>query len=292
MIIVTGAAGFVGSNICRALRENGLDVLGIDDLSFGDIRNLPEGLNCHRIRFQQFTSFDRNSILVHCATSNIIYGMKHPVETFKNNAEDTIELFNRFPGKIVYLSTSSVYGNAEDIPTPETTMTNTYNAYDTSKRIAELYLKKRGNYTTLRLTNNYGPNQRVSNPYCGVMAKIIVAGLEGGEFKRYGSGESTRDYVYVEDTARAVVAAVLNEARNTEINIGTGRETSVNSLVRWVGEALGCHVRSVVAPERAIDRVTRRCLDIRRAYNLLGWSPQVTIGEGIVKTIEWQMKNP
>lgn len=292
MIYVTGCAGFIGSNVCRLLHEHGFDVTGIDDLSFGDMKNVPDNQTFHRMRFQDYTDFDPHSILVHCATSNIIYGMTHQVETFKNNAEDTIELFNRFPGRIVYLSTSSVYGDPDEFPTPESAVIKTYNAYDTSKYVAELYLKKRGNYTTLRLTNTYGYNQRPKNPYCGVMSRIIQACINGSEFRIYGDGEATRDYVFVDDAARAVVAAVMNSSRNTEINIGTGRETSVNSLVRWVGDALGKSVRSATAPERAIDRVNRRCLDTRRAYNLLGWIPMTDIGKGIVKTIEWQKMNP
>jgi UDP-glucose 4-epimerase len=213
--------------------------------------------------------------------------MSHPVETFRNNAANTIDFFKKnHASKIIYTSTSSVYGNAEQIPTPEDAEIKSNNAYDISKRIAEVFLQQRGNYTTFRLSNVYGMNQIASNPYCGVIGKLINATLSKITFEINGNGESTRDYTYIGDVVEAVKKAMALPALQTEINIGTGVETSVNDLVRLV-TAMVDVTRSLNVEPRAIDKITRRRLDIRKAKTLLGWQPNTTIEEGLIKTIEW-----
>jgi UDP-glucose 4-epimerase len=294
-IIVTGALGFVGSNIVRRLQKMGVSVLAVDDLSFGSMKNHTNGVSYMLDDFIKLVKDEflmkRNQILIHCATSNIIYAMDHPVETFKNNAEKTIELFRAFEGKIIYTSTSSVYGNSPIVPTPEFDEIRSSNAYDISKHIAELYLQTRGNYTTLRLSNVYGYGQLADNPYCGVIGKMIEAAQTSKSFNVYGKGISTRDYTFVDDVVEAVLAAIRCPAQNTEINIGTGVETSVNELIDIVNtNKCGCKLRVFNVPERKIDVITHRRLDVRQAEKLLDWKPQTDIETGMVKTMEWYAK--
>jgi UDP-glucose 4-epimerase len=291
MICITGVAGFVGSNIAQRLINEGLLVFGIDDLSFGNMKNVPENKN---FRFEKMGFNElpeqtlRNAdILIHCATSNIIYSMDHPVETFKNNAGDTIKLFNRFHGKIIYTGTSSVYGNTMQLPTPEDAEILSSNAYDISKHIAELYLQKRGNFTTLRLTNVYGKNQRADNPFCGVIGKLIDCAFTGKKFTVYGEGKDTRDYTNVEDVVEAVLQAVKLPAMETEINVGTGVETSTLQLISLVREICNVQVQFFSMHGRPIDKIHRRCLDIRKAKTLLNWEPRFTLAQGLPMAIEW-----
>lgn len=287
MILVTGAAGFVGSNIVRSLIAEGHSVVGVDDLSFGDMANVPDNVLFFEQGFEKMGDTNFYDTIIHCATSNIIYAMEHPVETFRNNAAHTVEFFKKnYASKIIYTSTSSVYGNAEQMPTPEDAEQKSSNAYDISKRIAEVFLQQRGNYTTLRLSNVYGQYQLASNPYCGIIGKLIHAALTHTKFNIYGNGESTRDYTYIGDVVQAVKKAMALPGLQTEINVGTGRETSVNDLVRLV-TAMAEVVETETTPPRKIDKITRRRLDIRRAEQLLDWKPYTPIEEGLIKTIDW-----
>lgn len=292
-IILTGACGFVGSNISKRLFESGYEIVNIDDLSFGNKDNLSVNNELHRFGFEQLTeeTLSKFDILIHCATSNIIYAMDKPIETFQNNATNTIKLFQKFKGKIIYTSTASVYGQADIIPTPEDAEIRTNNAYDQSKYIAELFLQQRGNYTTLRLSNVYGTNQRADNPFCGVMGKLVNNILNDKPVKINGDGKQTRDYTHADDVVDAIMIAIEREALNTEINIASGKETSINELVDAIVIITDKTALREYVESRKIDGIIRRCLDIRKAEQLLGWKPKIFLGEGICKTIEWLRAN-
>jgi UDP-glucose 4-epimerase len=288
-IFITGCAGFVGSNVVKRLIELGHEVSGCDDLSFGYRQNLPEDFifdqdDISNIEDFQIEGFDA---LVSCHTANIIFAQTHPIATHHTNTLDTINLFRQFDGKIIYTSTSSVYGNAEQLPTKEDTPIKLTNAYARSKYCAELFLQDRGDYTTLRLTNVYGTNQRPDHPYSGVMGKVLNTMLHGGEISVYGDGQQTRDFVYVDDVVDAIVKAIDLPAQNTEINIGTGIETSVNQLIKIAEQYQNEEYKIRNVTPRAIDTVDRRCLDNSKALELLGWSPKTDIHSGIAKTVDW-----
>lgn len=287
-ILITGAAGFVGSNLCHRLSKEGFYFHGVDNLSFGNKNNFPSGEDLFVKDFDELEEEYLNyfDVLIHLATSNIIYAMGMPHETYHNNAVKTAKLFNRFNGKIIYTSTASVYGNAKNIPTKETDAIQLSNAYDTSKYIAELFLQQRGNFTTLRLSNVYGRFQDATNPYCGVLGKFVDQYLQGNPFTIYGNGDHTRDYTYVDDVVDAIILAAHQKAHNTEINIATGKETSA----LFIAEKISLDHEVKKLPVRKIDAITRRCLDIKKAKQLLGWKPLINIGEGIEKTIKEKQK--
>jgi len=289
MILVTGCAGFVGSNIVKRLLLEGHDVIGVDDLSFGDEANVPKELTWYKMKFEDLTECKMNKcdILIHAATANIIYAMDNPVETFKTNAEGTLKLFDKFAGKIIYLSTASVYGNALLLPTSEDAEAQTTNAYDLSKYVAEIALKLRGDYTTLRLSNVYGEQQRASNPYCGVIGKLVHAAMRDIAFTITGGWESTRDYTYIQDVEDAVLLAIKTKSFNTEFNIATGIETSIEGLIVAVREITGKKVYFGSTTPRKIDGITRRCLDIKKAKRFLKWKPTTNLLQGLAFTIDW-----
>lgn len=289
-IIITGACGFVGSNIANRLFTLGYNIYCMDNLQFGHEDNL--NMVFYKSGFENLTEDELQpfDILIHCATSNIIYAIDKPIETFQNNATNTIKLFQKFKGKIIYTSTASVYGQPTIIPTHEDSEIRTYNAYDQSKYIAELFLQSRKNYTTLRLSNVYGENQRPDNPYCGVMGKVIDSALNENVFKINGNGTQSRDYTNVDDVVRAVILAVDQESKNTEINIASGHETSINQLVKIVQKITEKNIQTKNIDSRKIDNITRRCLDVSKAKRLLKWQPEIFIEEGIKNTIAWMNK--
>lgn len=293
-VFIAGIAGFIGSNIANRLHNEpyyGYKVTGCDTLQFGFESNLefPDWINLN-IGLATNPQLNCNDVLVlaHCA--NIIYAMKNEADTYKNNSFDTIDAIDKFHGKIVYLSTASVYGNPTEVPTPETAKIHITNAYDMSKLLIEKYLKLRGNYTTLRLSNVYGPNQRPENPYCGVIGRFIDQALKGEPITIIGDGTQTRDFTYVGDVVNAVVDAINLPALNTEINIASGVETTVRGVADKINIFLEDWNVINFIPKRSIDSIDRRCLNIMKAKELLGWSPVYSLDEGISKTIEW-MRN-
>jgi len=291
-ILLTGCAGFIGSNIARYLVKSGHYVVGIDDMSFGFRENLPEGLFFMQMDFKDYNFKDEYDCIIHCATTNIIYGSDHPIETFKNNSEKTIDFFNRFKGKVIYLSSCSVYGKIDSLCAKETEGIKTNNPYSLSKYAAEQYLRCRKNFTTLRLSNVYGPGHNPRGKYCGVVNKFIYNIYHDNPIDIYNSGEDTRDFTYVDDVVEAVIKAMYMPSLNTEINIGTGIQTSVNDLCSMINSFFPSKALAFKnVPSRKIDDVKQRCLNIEKAKKLLKWEPRTNLKNGLQKTIDWFVNN-
>ena len=290
--IITGAAGFVGSNLFNKMVAEGYNVEGIDNLSFGFKENISEGAKFWTADFSKmpddfWNGFD---VLIHLATANIIFAMGNEVKTFETNSLNTMALFKKFAGrKIIYTGTTSIYGNADEYPTNEYAPHKCYNAYDTSKYIAEMYLHQQGNFTTLRLSNVYGPNQRPNSAFSGVIGKMLGRHLNNEPIKIFGDGQDTRDYTYIDDVVRALLLSIEQESLNTEINIASGVETTANKLVKIIGgeEAFG---KVIYLEPRKIDAIKRRCLNIERANYMLGWQPKVKLEDGMKITYDWMKK--
>lgn len=288
-IYITGIAGFVGSNLALYLSHAGYEVSGCDDLSFGYESNVPIGIQWAKKSFRTLSDKELAlyDVVVHAATVNLIYAQSNPVQTFTTNALYSIEFFKKIKHKIVYLSTASVYGNANIIPTPETCPYNMYNSYDTSKYIAELFLQERGNYTTLRLSNVYGPNQHSGHEYSGVIGKMIGDALDNNPIQVIGDGSQTRDFTYVYDVCDAIERAVKLPAFNCPINIASGVETSIAELYSAVVSAVDSKSKMKSIPPRMIDVIKRRCLNVERAKMYLGWEPKTSLSGGVKFTALW-----
>lgn len=290
-IFVSGIAGFIGSNFANKMHDLGHEVGGCDNLIFGYEENVNKEIAWERIGFQHVDSNYLNEfdVVVHIACVNIIYAMKYSQMTFKTNGFDSIKFIDKFKGKVVYTSTSSVYGQSDSFPTTEDSGVKLSNAYDQSKSILENYLVLRGNYTTLRLSNVYGTNQRPKNPYCGVVGRFLGNMIEDKPIHINGDGSDTRDYTYIDDVVRALRIACTNKAQNTEINIGTGVETSSFKLASAIRDTIGSKSEIIFTVKRDIDKINRRCLDIKRAKELLSWKPIYDLQTGIEETIKWMM---
>lgn len=287
-ILLIGSLGFLGSNIHERLSMHHT-VYGVDNLSFGYNENAGAGALNEIIDFKLLDqqTLDLYDIMIFAATSNIIYAMDNPELTYYNNYLNAGKLFNMFKGKIINLSTTSIYGNAIQIPTLETWQNiKPEEPYAMSKMMAEAVLAVRGNYTTLRLSNVYGKNQRHKSPYCGVVGKFVHQAVKGYPLSVCGRGDQTRDFTYISDLVDAVELAVNTEALNTEINIASGVETSMNGLISELSIITGS-VKVEMLPSRKIDGITRRCLDINKAAELLKWKPKVELFKGLMNTVDW-----
>ena len=288
-ILITGGAGFVGSNIANRLYDNGLDVTVCDNLLFGFECNLNNKIKLLKMDFCDIPQKELDTFVtvIHCATMNMIYAIQHPIETYRDNVIRTVRFFDRIKGKIIYTSTSSIYGQADIIPTPETAGVKISSCYADSKYIPELHLMERGNYATLRLSNVFGTNQRSENPYCGVIGKVIDCCIGEKEFFVNGDGTHVRDYTFVDDVVDVVALCVANDSINQSVNVGTGIGTSVIELVRCVERSVGKEMKISYTEKRVIDNICERVLDISLCFNLFGYKPQTSLAEGISKTIKW-----
>lgn len=299
-VVITGGAGFIGSNIADRLMAKGDRVVIVDDLSSGKRANIPQGAEFHQLdicspQAAQLLRDLRPDVLVHAAAQiSVTASMREPVRDAAINVCGTLNLLQAVAGErapfVVFLSTGgAIYGEQEVFPAPENHRTQPTSVYGTSKRAVELYLdlwaREYGlRYTALRLANVYGPRQ---DPHgeAGVVAIFSRALIEGRQPTIFGSGEQTRDFVFVEDVALAVeLAAARNEVGT--YNIGTGIETSVNQLYRCMQQVLGSDVEAAYAPARAGEQ-QRSVIDPTLAEQVLGWKPRFGLRDGLARTCEW-----
>lgn len=308
-VLVTGGAGFIGSHVVRAFLSRGAAVTVLDDLSSGKRRNLPDGVTFVHddIRSPEAARLVREGrfdVICHLAAQiDVRKSVSDPMFDVAVNIGGTLNLLEavRASGKtstrFVFSSTGgALYGDVETLPTPEEFAKNPESPYGNAKFSVELYMgyyaRVHGLQTVaLRYGNVYGPRQD-SHGEAGVVSIFCERILEGRTLTVFGSGEQTRDYVYVGDVARANVRATeieLPPATTVDgraFNIGTARETSVVELARLLRDASGKDVAIEHAPERA-GEVRRSCLSPAKAGRILGWQPEVSIEQGVAETFRW-----
>jgi UDP-glucose 4-epimerase len=303
--LVTGGAGFIGSNLVDALLARGDDVAVIDDLSTGKRENLASAIGSGAVLHEADI---RDAALMRSLVAEIapdvIFHLAAQIDVRKSvedmahdsriNVEGTINVLEAARaagvGRVVNTSTGgAIYGETENLPTPEDQPPAPKAPYGQSKYAAEGYceLERRlfGLSTvTLRYGNVYGPRQDPLGE-AGVIAIFCGKLLEGALPTIFGDGTQTRDYVYVGDVVEANLLAAASDVGGP-FNIGTGRETSVLDLVEGLREASGdAGFRAEHAPER-MGEVQRSCLDVSRARDELGWTPRVDLGEGLRATLD------
>ena len=299
-VVVSGGAGFIGSHIVEALLAEGHEVLVIDNLSTGSRSNLPEGckLEVIDIRSKGIAALmERFSpeMMVHTAAQiSVTESMKDPVFDADVNICGLINLLHAFAGRrlpyTVFLSTGgAIYGEQDYFPADEGHKIEPTSVYGTAKRASELYLalwaRSHGlKYAALRLSNVYGPRQ---NPHgeAGVVAIFNNKLLRGEVPVIYGGGEQTRDFVFVKDVAQAV-RTVCERGIEGTYNIGTGKETSVNTLYDLICAALGSKVKASYQPQRSGEQM-RSCINAGLALKTFGWKPGFSLQEGLKQTCDW-----
>ncbi len=300
-VLVTGGAGFVGGGLVRRLVSAGAEVTVLDDLFTGLVETIPPGA-----RFVRGSVTDaalvrdlvaQSSLVFHMAARNIIASTKNPRDDFETNIGGTLNVLlaarETRPDRVVYTSSTSVYGNPRSIPINEEDGVVPLSPYAVSKLAGEHYcLAFYESYGlpvgVVRYSNVYGLGQRPDNPYCGVVSKFFASAASSGVVSVHGDGEQTRDFTYVDDAVDAtLLAAVHPRAEGEVFNVGTGIEISVNALALLIGRALGKEITVEHIDRRDVDNIRRRVVNIEKIRRMLRWSPQVTLEDGLARTAAW-----
>ena len=305
-VLVTGAAGFIGSTLVDRLLADGHTVVGLDDLSRGRVENLAGASADARFEFVEADIADADLIglfskrkpeVVHhlAAQIDVRRSVEEPEFDAAVNVIGTVRLAEaaRRSGvrKVVHTSSGgSIYGAPTNFPVNETTPVDPASPYAASKVAGEIYLNTfRHLYgvdcSFIAPSNVYGPRQ---DPHgeAGVVAIFANAMLAGRPTKVYGDGSNTRDYVFVDDVVDAFVRASGKGGCGQRFNVGTGVETSDRQLHSVVAKVVGVADDPEFAPARLGD-LKRSCLDVRKAEMVLGWRPQVRLEEGIARTVDY-----
>jgi UDP-glucose 4-epimerase len=297
-VLVTGGGGFIGSNLARALSERGDDVRVLDNFSTGNRANLAELANELEIVEGELRSYER----VHAATRGVEVvfhqgalpsvprSVQDPLTTSAVNVEGTLNvlLAARDEGirRVVFASSSSVYGNSNELPRVETQNPDPISPYGVSKLAAERYCVSFSRVypletVALRYFNVFGPNQDPTSQYAAVVPRFITAIADGQAVPIYGDGEQRRDFTYVANIVEAnLLAADARDVNGKVLNVATGRATTVNELAGAIGTMLGLPVERESYPERTGD-VRDSWADVARAHELLGWEPRIDLDEGL-----------
>jgi UDP-glucose 4-epimerase len=306
-VLVTGGAGFVGSNIVNILLQNEAIVTVLDNLYTGRFELMPEHKNLTFIEgdvedkdlvFKLMSEFD---YVIHAAAKNIIASTKNPFDDFKTNIEGTLNILMGAQKygveKIVYTGSASVYGNPSILPISENSGVYTLSPYATSKLAGENYcISFYESYNLpsaiVRYSNVYGTNQDPKNPYCGVVSKFFESAIKNEPIRIHGDGEQTRDFTFVKDTALATIEALINPKSTGGIfNTGSGGEISINDLAKRIIEISGSTSGIEYVDKRDIDNIRRRSVNIELIRRTLRWSPSYTIEKGLKETYEWILQN-
>jgi len=299
-VLVTGGAGFIGSNLADRLCDEGHQLVVIDDLSSGKRHQVPAAANFYQMELDsrwldRVIEREKPEAVCHLAAQiSVRRSVEDPVFDARVNVLGSIGLIeacrthgvNRF----VFTSTGgAIYGNADQVPTPETYVAAPVSPYGTSKLCVEHYLycfRELYGFSSaaLRLSNVYGPRQ---DPHgeAGVVAIFSRALLEGRPATINGDGLQTRDYVYVGDVVEAFVLALGSDAQGS-FNVGTSVETDVKELYGLVASAAGSEAAPEYGPARPGEQ-KRSSIDPARIRTQLGWEPRVDLAEGIRLTVDY-----
>lgn len=308
-VLVTGAAGFIGSNLVDRLLAEGRRVVAVDDLSTGSLGNLDDARRRHAGSFE-FQRLDltrggldtvverhRPDVIHHLAAQiSVPASVADPVRDATVNVLGTLavlEAARRHGTRKVVFATSggAIYGEPapEALPVDEAHGGHALSPYGAGKRSAEEYLRAYGGlhdleWTALALANVYGPRQDPTGEG-GVVAIFVDRMLAGQPCTIHGDGEQSRDLVFVDDVVHAFVLA-MDRGSGERFNIGTGERTSVNQLFRALSAATGYGREPVHGPARTGD-LRHSAVDPRKAARVLGWKPWTTLEEGLAATLAW-----
>ena len=304
--LVTGGAGFIGSNLVEALVALGHTVRVVDNLSTGDEANLApvadaidfiEGDLCDPVTSAR--AVDGIEIVFHLAAlPSVPRSLKDPWGSHDSNVNATVRLLeaSRAAGvrRVVYSSSSSVYGDTPTLPKVETMEPLPRSPYAASKLSSEQYVLAyaRGGLMegiALRYFNVFGPRQSPYSPYAAVIPLFLDAAAAGTSVTIFGDGEQTRDFTYVSNVVQANLRAALAPAEVASgwpVNVGAGQRTSLNAMLQLAREVTGRQIPAEYRPPRAGD-VRDSLASLERTTRLIGYCPTVDLREGLVRTWHW-----
>ena len=302
--VVTGGAGFIGSNTVDELVRRGHSVVVLDDLSAGKEENLAEVRN--KITFIKGSITDMETLqkamhqaeyVIHLAArTSVPRSVKDPIETNRINIDGTLNVLvaarDNKVKRVVFAASSSAYGETPTLPKIETMQPQPISPYGVTKYVGELYAQTFGRCyglenVCLRYFNIFGPRQDPDSPYSGVLSRFAKAFLEDDQPVIYGDGEQTRDFTFVDNAVQAnLLACEAPAASGNTINIGTGASVSLNHTLQLLRQLTGKNLEAKYDPAREGD-IRDSLADIQKARQMLGYDPTVMFEEGLQRTFEW-----
>lgn len=309
-VLVTGGAGFIGSNICERLmqmKEIGL-VRVIDNLETGFKENIEALMPDKKFEFVQqdirdYTicrqvMTDIDVVLHQAALGSVPRSVQNPINTNDFNINGTLNVFfsakEAGVRKMVFASSSSTYGTDQDLPKRENKIGDPMSPYAVTKLVSELYAKVFSGlydfrYIGFRYFNVFGPRQSPRGAYAAVIPLFFKEMLEGRAPVINGDGKQSRDFTYIDNVVDINVGTIFNDdpaSWNNIFNVACGYKTSLNELFHYIAELTGFRGEEVHGPDRKGD-IRDSLADISKAASLLGYSPKISIRDGLKKTFEW-----
>lgn len=306
-ILITGGAGFIGSNLAKALVNNKNKVVIVDDLSMGQLKNI-QGLNVefleHDVTDKEFMhhllkKYKFDYIFFLAAVASVADSVERPLETHAVNQEavlDTLEFIhhNDLPLKrFVFTSSAAVYGNLPDMPKKETSRVQPLTPYAVDKYASERFtIDYEGLYglptVAVRFFNVFGPNQNPKSPYSGVLS-IITDKLKNDEtFTLYGDGSQTRDFVYVDDVVKALRLVATKTPKSTVYNVAQGGEISLLDIIKTYEKVANKKLKIKKMPERNGD-IHKSVADISKIKSI-GFKADWSLERGLRAYWEYENK--
>lgn len=311
-VLVTGGAGFIGSHLCDALLESGAGrVVCLDNFFLGKMENLTEAREHGNFVLyrddarnfgvlQAIMEREQTEVVFNMATIALNYSFFNPFDAYMVNVEianTLLELLKIGAFKtLIHTSSSEAYGTAQYSPMDENHPTDPTTPYAAGKAAADLMVHSFSKVLDLDIAvvrpfNNYGPRQNAEGPLAGIIPATAKRIKNGGKPVIQGDGEQTRDFVYVKDTVKGLLAAYeKEESRGQIINLGTGNDISMNSLLGEICNYMGYKGEWDHQPERTSD-VKKLCADVTKAKRLLGYVPDTPFAAGLKETLDWYMNN-
>lgn len=303
-VLVTGGAGFIGSNIVERLLRDDYSVKVIDNFSTGNKDNLKEFMtkikfiegDIRNIETVNNAMKDVDFVLHQAALPSVPRSIKNPLETNEVNINGTLNILESARKnnvkRIVYASSSSVYGDIKELPKKESMILKPLSPYAVTKLAMEYYFdvfnKVYGMKSVgLRYFNVYGPRQSPDSQYAAVIPLFIKNSKENKSSIIYGDGEQTRDFSFIEDVVNANILGMKSKCIGHEaLNIAKGERISLNTLIGKINSLLGKDVKPNYNEPREGD-ILHSLADISKAREKIGYSPEYSIDEGLKKTIKW-----
>lgn len=300
-IVVTGGAGFIGSNLSELLISGGHDVLVFDNFSNPSSAFSPKKKSMFNGNITEPSDLRKAFAGAHAvchlaANISVTESVSNPAKVAETNVVGTHNVLKAAADanvqRVAFASSCAVYGDQKTLPISESAPMAPLSPYAETKLAGEKLCKSFSEHEgistiALRLFNVYGPGQNPNGEYAAAIPKFISLSMKGKPHTIFGDGRQTRDFVYVGDVARAFalsISARLLEKHATA-NIGSGAQTGILALSGAIGRLLGSNKKPEFAPGRA-GEIIRSCGEISKAKKVLGWSPEITLEEGLKKTIE------
>jgi UDP-glucose 4-epimerase len=298
-VLVTGGAGFIGSNIVDRLIEDNHEVIIVDNLSTGKQENINSSAKFYNldIRSKEFSEIFYNRgidyVIHHAAQVDVHSSLNNPIQDANVNILGTINVLESCVQfgvkKVIYASSAAVYGNPHYLGIDEEHPISPVSFYGISKHTPEHYFEAFSklyglNYTILRYANVYGTRQDPKGEG-GVISIFIDKLLKGSSPYIYGQGNQTRDFIYVKDVATANIRA-LHKGNNAIFNIGCNTRTSINQLLEMINKIMGTDIPAIYKDTRP-GEIIHSFFDNAKARSLLEWNPEYDLYSGLIETIKY-----